>query len=72
MATIGLTIPSIAVASIWLPTSLELGLGAVQIVLFSVTMVVSALTIVPGRATRLQGITHLVLLAAFVFVSMSP
>lgn len=72
MATIGLTIPSIAVASIWLPTSLELGLGAVQIVLFAVTMVVSALTIVPGRATRLQGITHLVLLAAFVFVSMSP
>ncbi|MBI5160027.1 MAG: ionic transporter y4hA [Micrococcales bacterium] len=72
MASIGLTIPSIAIASIWLPGPLDLGLGPVQIVLFALTMVVATLTVVPGRATRLQGIVHLILLAAFVFLAISP
>ncbi|QIM23098.1 ionic transporter y4hA [Phycicoccus sp. HDW14] len=72
MASIGLTIPTLAVASIWVPTPLHLGLGATQIVLLAITMVVAVLTVVPGRATRLQGTVHLVLLAAFLFLSMSP
>ncbi|NUR06298.1 MAG: ionic transporter y4hA [Nocardioidaceae bacterium] len=72
MASIGLTIPAIAVASLWLEGPLLLGLGAVQIVLLALTVVVSILTVVPGRATRLQGAVHLVLLAAFVFLSISP
>lgn len=72
MASIGLTIPAIAVASIWLPGPLTLGLGPVQIALFALTVVVSMLTIIPGRATRLTGIVHLVLLLAFVFLAISP
>jgi Ca2+:H+ antiporter len=72
MASIGLTIPTIAVATIWLDTPLVLGLGGTQIVLLSLTVVVSVLTVVPGRATRLQGGVHLVLLAAFVFLAMQP
>jgi len=72
MASIGLTIPAIAVASIWLPGALVLGLGPVQMVLFAVTVVVSMLTIIPGRATRLTGVVHLVLLFAFVFLAISP
>jgi Ca2+:H+ antiporter len=72
IATIGLTIPAIAVASIWLPGPLTLGLGDVQLVLFGLTVVVSILTIVPGRATRLAGVVHLVLLLAFVFLAISP
>lgn len=40
--------------------------------LIALTIVVSVLTVVPGRATRLQGGVHLVLLAAFVFLSISP
>ena len=72
MASIGLTIPAIAVASIWLDGPLTLGLGAVQIVLFALTAVVATLTIIPGRATRLQGIVHLVLFAAFIFLAISP
>jgi Ca2+:H+ antiporter len=72
MASIGLTIPAIAVASIWLDDPLLLGLGGVQIVLLGLTGVVSILTVVPGRATRLQGVVHLILLAAFVFLSISP
>ena len=72
MASIGLTIPAIAVASIWLDGPLLLGLGATQMVLLALTVVVGVLTVVPGRATRLQGSVHLVLLAAFVFLSINP
>ncbi|MHA6761193.1 calcium:cation antiporter [Streptacidiphilus sp. PAMC 29251] len=72
MASIGLTIPAIAVASIWLKGPLLLGLGATQLVLLAITVFVSILTIVPGRATRLQGGVHLVLLAAFVFLAINP
>ena len=72
MASIGLTIPAIAVASIWLEGPLALGLGPTQMVLFGLTVVVSVLTVVPGRATRLQGGVHLVLLAAFLFLSVNP
>jgi Ca2+:H+ antiporter len=72
MASIGLTIPTIALASIWLEGPLVLGLGSTQIVLLACTVVVSVLTIVPGRATRLQGGVHLVLLAAFVFLAVNP
>ncbi len=72
MASIGLTIPAIAIASIWLDGPLLLGLGPTQMVLLALTVVVSVLTVVPGRATRLQGGVHLVLLAAFVFLAVNP
>ncbi|WP_280338391.1 calcium:proton antiporter [Nocardia neocaledoniensis] len=72
MASIGLTIPVIAVATIWLDGPLILGLGATQLVLLALTVMVSTLTIVPGRATLLQGGVHLALFAAFVFLAASP
>jgi Ca2+:H+ antiporter len=72
MASIGLTIPAIAVAMIWLEGPLLLGLGATQMVLLALTAVVGVLTVVPGRATRLQGGIHLVLLAAFLFLAVNP
>ena len=72
MASIGLTIPGVAIASIWLQGPLVLGLDAIQMVLLAVTVVVAILTVVPGRATRLQGAVHLVLLAAFLFLAVNP
>lgn len=72
MASIGLTIPAVALASIWLRGPLILGLGATQIVLLALTVVAGVLTVVPGRATRLQATVHLVVLAAFVFLSIRP
>ncbi|ALG09491.1 calcium:proton antiporter [Kibdelosporangium phytohabitans] len=72
MASIGLTIPAIAVASIWLDGPLVLGLGATHMVLLALTLVVGMLTVVPGRATRLQGGVHLALLAAFLFLAINP
>lgn len=72
MASIGLTIPAIAVAMIWLEGPLALGLTQMQIVLLVMTVFVSILTVVPGRSKPLQGGVHLVLFAAFVFVSITP
>jgi Ca2+:H+ antiporter len=72
IASIGLTIPAIAVASIWLDGPLVLGLGSTQIVLLAITAVVGALTVLPGRATVQEGAVHLVLFAAFVFLALNP
>lgn len=72
MASIGLTIPTIALASMWVSGPLVLGLGATQLVLLALTVAVSVLTVVPGRATRLQGEVHLVVLAAYIFLAVIP
>lgn len=49
-----------------------LGEDATQMVLLTLTAVLSALTVVPGRATLLQSGVHLSLFAAFVLLSFSP
>ncbi|WP_369164444.1 calcium:proton antiporter [Streptomyces sp. AFD10] len=72
IASIGLTIPAIAVASIWMDGPLLLGLGATHMVMLALTVVVSILTVITGRATLLQGGLHLTLFASFVFLAISP
>ncbi len=72
MASIGLTIPVIAIASIWLDGPLALGLNQLQTVLLLLTAAVAILTVVPGRAKPLQGGVHLVLFAAFLFLTVAP
>ena len=72
MASIGLTIPAIAVATIWLDGPLVLGLGSTQTVLLAITIVVTALTVLPGRATLQESGVHLVLFAAFLFLAVNP
>ncbi|MFC5187390.1 calcium:proton antiporter [Actinomadura harenae] len=72
MASIGLTIPAIAVASIWLTGPLKLGLEPVHMVLLAITVAVSTLTVVPGRANLLQAGLHLFLFASFLFLAVSP
>ncbi|GAB2621282.1 calcium:proton antiporter [Nocardioides ginkgobilobae] len=72
MASIGLTIPTIAVAMIWLDGPLVLGLESTQIVLLVTSVAVATLTVVQGRAKALQGVVHLTLLATFLFFSLSP
>ena len=72
MASIGLTIPALAVASIWIDTPLELGLGTTEMVLLLLSAIVGVLTVVPGRAKPLAGGIHLAILAAFVFLTIAP
>jgi Ca2+:H+ antiporter len=72
VASIGLTIPAVALASIWLDGSLVLGLDQTQIVLLALTAAVGALTILPGRATLQEGGVHLVICAAFLLFALNP
>jgi Ca2+:H+ antiporter len=72
LASIGLTIPAIAVATIWLPGPLVLGLSATEMILLAVTVVVGVLTVVAGRATVLPGPVHLVIFASYLFVAVAP
>ncbi|WP_232676453.1 calcium:proton antiporter [Nocardioides sp. R-C-SC26] len=72
MASIGLTIPTIAIASIWLDGPLDLGLEPTQMVLLAITVAVSLLTVVPGRAKPVNGGVHLVLLASYLFLAANP
>jgi Ca2+:H+ antiporter len=72
IASIGLTIPAIALASVWVGGPLQLGLGPAQLSLLALTATVGILTVVPGRATVLQGGVHLAVFAAFVVLALSP
>ncbi|MGJ7879852.1 calcium:proton antiporter [Streptomyces rochei] len=72
MASIGLTIPAVALASVWLSGPLVLGLSSIHMVLLALTVVVASLTVVPGRATPLQGGVHLVLFAAYLELAVNP
>ena len=73
MASIGLTIPTIAVATIWLDGPLDARPGRDRrSLLFMVSVIVGVLTVVPGRAKPLAGDLHLAILAAYVFLSIKP
>jgi len=72
LASIGLTIPTVAAVSIVLQKPLELGLNAKEQVLLALTLIVGVITLGTGRTTVLQGIVHLVIFAAFLFFAVVP
>ena len=72
LASIGLTIPAVAMVSIMLHKPLTLGLGPKEVVLLFVTLILSQSTLGTGRTTILQGIVHLVIFAAFLFLAAVP
>jgi Ca2+:H+ antiporter len=72
MASIGLTIPAIAIASIVFAGPITLGLTGVSTVLLALTVGVGILTVAPGRATLLQGGLHLSIFVAFLVLSAVP
>ncbi|MEL4545547.1 ionic transporter y4hA [Luteococcus sp. H138] len=72
MASVGLTIPVLAVLSVFGGLELTLGLSSLHMVLLALTAVVSILTVMRGRVVRLHGGLHLVIAAAFIFLSAMP
>jgi len=72
LATIGLTIPAVAVAAYALDKTLVLGLGDRDIVLLVLTFLLSMLTFGTGRTNILFGLLHLVVFAVFVFLVFVP
>jgi Ca2+:H+ antiporter len=72
LACIGLTIPAVALTSVLLDMPLQLGLDAKDLVLLVLTFAVGAITLGTGRTNVLQGAVHLVIFAAFLFLSLVP
>jgi Ca2+:H+ antiporter len=72
VATIGLTIPAVAVAAYALDKPLVLGLNAQEMVLLVLTFVLSMLTFATGRTNILFGLVHVVVFAVFVFLVFVP
>lgn len=72
LASIGLTIPVVAAASVWMGLPLVLGLDPKDLVLLLLTFVVSGITLTYGRTHMMQGAVHLVIFAAFAFLALVP
>jgi len=72
LASIGLTIPAVAMVSIGLGIPLTLGLEPKETVLLALTLLAGVVTLGTGRTTVLQGVVHLVILAVFLFLSVVP
>jgi Ca2+:H+ antiporter len=72
LATIGLTVPAVAVVAYALDKQLVLGLKVQDMVLLALTFVLSMLTFGTGRTNILFGLVHLVVFAVFVFLVFVP
>lgn len=72
LASIGLTIPTVAALSLIFGQPLALGLEQKDSVLLALTLLVSVITLGTGRTTVLQGVVHLVIFAAFLVFAVAP
>jgi Ca2+:H+ antiporter len=71
-ATIGLTIPAVATASLLTGRSLTLGLGSGDTVLLILALSISIVSFGTGRTTMLTGLVHLVVFVAYLFLVFVP
>ncbi len=72
LASIGLTIPAVAVVSIFAGWPLTLGLDIKSTILLILSLYISGLSLGTGKATVLQGTIHLVFFAVYLFLSVVP
>ena len=72
LATIGLTIPAVGLATYVLDKELVLGLNGQGMVLLLLTFFLSMLTFGTGRTNILFGLVHMVVFAVFVFMVFVP
>jgi Ca2+:H+ antiporter len=72
LATIGLTVPAVAIAAYALDKQLVLGLSQQNMVELFLTFILSMLTFGTGRTNILFGLVHMVVFAVFVFMVFVP
>jgi len=72
LASLCLTIPTVALISLALGQDLILGLDAEHIVLLILSLFMATLSLATGRTTSLQGGIHLVIFGAFLTLSAIP
>jgi Ca2+:H+ antiporter len=72
VASIGLTVPTVAVVSRFIDKPLELGISPSNSVLMALGVLIAVITYGTGRTNVLAGVVHLVLLAAYLFLTFVP
>lgn len=72
LASIGLTIPAVAIVSIATGWTLTLGIDAKSTVLLALSLMVATLSLGTGRTTVLQGAVHLVIFAVYLLTTIVP
>lgn len=72
VASIGLTVPAVALVSFWIGQPLALGISQGASVLMALGFLVAVITYGTGRTNLLSGIVHLVLLATYIFSVFAP
>lgn len=72
LASIGLTIPAVAIVSLITGWTLSLGIDAKSTVLLMLSLIVAALSLGTGRTTVMQGMIHLVIFAVYLFIAIVP
>jgi Ca2+:H+ antiporter len=72
LATIGLTIPAVAIVSMVLGLPLAVGLDPKSIVLLILSLFTITLSLGTGKTTVLGGVVHLVIFAAYLFTTIVP
>ena len=72
IATIGLTIPAVILVGLVLDWPLSLGLSPMAMALLVMTLFITSISLRTGRTNILPGIVHLVLFAAYLFLSFVP
>lgn len=72
LASIGLTIPAVALVSLATGWTLTLGLDTISSTLFLLSLFVTTMTLGTGRTNLLQGVVHLVLFAVYLFTTIVP
>lgn len=72
LASIGLTIPVIAIYSIWMGQSLQLGIDMKSTLLLSLTLFITSILFATGRTNMQQGLVLLVIFAVYLFTSVVP
>ena len=72
VATIGLTVPAVAVAAFALDKQLVLGLNEQNMVELLLTFILSMLTFGTGRTNIMFGLVHMVVFAIFLFLVFVP
>ncbi|CAM2147620.1 putative ionic transporter y4hA [Pararobbsia alpina] len=70
LASIGLTIPTVAFLFVAIHQPLVLGLEPKETVLLALTLFTGVITLGTGRTTVLQGVVHFVLFLVFLFLSI--
>ena len=72
LASIGLTIPVVAIVSLVNGWTLSLGIDIKSTVLLVLSLIVATLSLGTGRTTVMQGTVHLVIFAVYLFTTIVP